>query len=101
MKYPDVQKEIDSMMHWKFSKKSDRWLQSYQEMVEGGKLTQQENNKKLSKKVDQYNLDGSFIQTFESVKDAARYAKVDTTAIRRVCQNKQKTSAGFIWKYHQ
>lgn len=101
MKYPDVQKEIDLMMDWKFSKFSDNWLESYQRMVDGGKSTSQANNKNQSKKIDQYDLDGSFIQTFESLSDASNFASVDRAAIRRVCQNKQKTSGGFIWKYHQ
>lgn len=96
-----IQQEVDSIMNWKFAKKTDKWLESFPQMVDGGKLTAQIGKESQAVKVDQYDLDGNYIQTFDSVRDAAKFACVDRTAIRRVCQGKQKKSAGFIWKYHE
>lgn len=53
-------------------------------------------------KVDQYNLDGVFIKTHESMRAAGIEAgKVSYSRnIYTVCVGKQKTAYGFIWKYH-
>jgi hypothetical protein len=52
--------------------------------------------------VDQYTLDGQYIQTFACMKDAvASLGKQnkDTTGISNCCRNKQKTSYGYMWTY--
>jgi group I intron endonuclease len=55
---------------------------------------------KHSKTVSKFSLDGPYIETFESLKDAAESAGVTSTAICRCCSGKTMTSGGFIWKYH-
>jgi len=49
-------------------------------------------------KVDQYTIDGEFIQSFASGKDAAVAAGVKAAAIYKALSGKCKTSGGFIWK---
>lgn len=52
-------------------------------------------------KVDQYTRDGEYIQTFDSLMDAARSIEKDTNAaIVACCKGKRKSYFGFIWKYH-
>lgn len=51
--------------------------------------------------VNQYNLDGEYITTYESIKDAARSignVKADSDIIRN-CKGKTKYSHGYIWRY--
>lgn len=60
------------------------------------------NNSKL-KKVEQYDLDGNYIRTFDSVKLA--YASTGCTTangaanITAVCKGRQKSAYGYKWKY--
>jgi len=51
--------------------------------------------------VEQYTLDGKYLQTFNSVKDAALslgIRRADTNIIN-TCKGKYKKSYGYIWKY--
>lgn len=52
-----------------------------------------------AKKVGQYDLDGNFIQSFPSTKEAARQLNLDSSTISKVCRGKNKTHGGFIFKY--
>lgn len=58
--------------------------------------------KKPGKKVDQYDLNGNYIQTFNRVVDAGMamgnyYRHVQITSC---CRGKVRTACGYIWKYH-
>jgi group I intron endonuclease len=51
-------------------------------------------------KVDQYSLDGIFIQTFASKKLAAKETGAHPASINKVITGKNKTAGGFLWKLH-
>lgn len=51
------------------------------------------------KKIHQYNLDGSFIKEFESVKQAGEELGIDNTGISKCLKGHLKKSGGYIWKY--
>lgn len=51
-------------------------------------------------KIDQHRLDGVFIQTFASGKDAAKSLGISHDAIYKALSGKHKTAGGFIWKQH-
>lgn len=51
------------------------------------------------KKVEQYTLDGEYIQTFDSLKDAWLKTGANIGSIGHVCKGLQKSSAGYLWKY--
>ena len=57
---------------------------------------------KQRKKVDMFSIDGIYIQTFDSISNAA--TSMGNTnkrvSIKRCCQGKYKSAYGFIWKYH-
>lgn len=57
-------------------------------------------NPKLHKAVDQYTKIGEFITTYESRTDAELKTGADKSAIGRCCDNKQRTSMGYIWRHH-
>lgn len=51
-------------------------------------------------KVNQYTVDGKFIQSFESCSEAARSIGLkNNSPIVQVCKGIAKTSGGFVWKY--
>lgn len=57
---------------------------------------------KLIKKVYQFDLEGNYIQTFNSITDACFFLGKgrQTTSICAACSGKQKTAFGYIWKYN-
>lgn len=50
-------------------------------------------------RVEQYNIDGNYIQTFEYVRDASKQLGIDESSIIKCCRNKRKTAGNYIWKY--
>jgi group I intron endonuclease len=50
-----------------------------------------------SQKVYQYDLEGKYIQSFDSYREAGRQLKYDYTPISRCARSKQKTAYGFKW----
>lgn len=56
-------------------------------------------NLKHKKAVKQYTLDGELIKTHRTVTAAAKYVNISPSSISASCLGRQKTSAGFIWKY--
>jgi len=53
-----------------------------------------------SKKVYQYSLDGTFIDTFVCVEEAVRHLKKAGSSIRACARGKLKTAHGFKWSYN-
>jgi len=52
------------------------------------------------RKVSQYDLQGNFIKSFESIKDAASY-EFDEGNIQDCCVGRLKSSKGYIWRYSE
>ena len=57
--------------------------------------------KKIMKPINQYDMNGKLIMSYESAADAAR--KLDKTAgnISECCKNKRKSAYGFKWQYQE
>ena len=51
------------------------------------------------KKINQYDLQGNFIRSYESAREAERLGGFRNQNIAHCCKNKQKTHYGYIWKY--
>jgi group I intron endonuclease len=49
--------------------------------------------------VNQYDLEGNFIQEWVNIKTASIKLGIDNGSIGNVCKNKQQTAGGFKWKY--
>lgn len=61
------------------------------------------NLNKIGKPVDQYSLDGDYIQTFVSTAQASRYFGDYNTrgiTIQECCKGKNKQSYGYQWRWH-
>jgi hypothetical protein len=56
-------------------------------------------NSPCSKRVYQYDLDGTFIASFGSTREATRELKKEGSDIARCAQGKRKTARGFKWSY--
>lgn len=59
------------------------------------------NNFKISKEVNQYDINGKFIKKWISIKEAERQLKIRNSHICECCKNKCKTAGGFIWRYEK
>lgn len=53
-----------------------------------------------SKKIDQYDLSGNFLATFQSAAEAARVTNGSAGKIAATARGVQKTSGGFKWRWH-
>lgn len=52
-----------------------------------------------TKKINQYDLNGNFIATYNSIREAERITGTRNTGINECLHNNYKSSNGFIWKY--
>ena len=79
-------------------------LKYYEEKGEGNKVNIEKHREAMAKasgrKIDQFDKDGKFIKTYISISDAARNIGISESGIRLAANGKNKTSGGFIWKYH-
>lgn len=57
------------------------------------------NGKNAARKVEQMDLDGNVIATFESAHEAQRVTGVRNGNINNCCQGKTKTSGGYRWRF--
>lgn len=60
-----------------------------------------DNFKKLYKKVYKMSLENKFLQSYESLKDAANKNNCEKSGISACCNGKIKTYKGYIWKYEK
>lgn len=52
------------------------------------------------KKVEQYDLEGNYIKTWDCLADIAReYNIINASNIVSVCKGKRKKSVGYVWRY--
>lgn len=58
-------------------------------------------NKKISKEVNQYSLDGVLIKTWKSTREIERELGYYCSAISECCNGKRKTVYGFRWEYSE
>ena len=56
-------------------------------------------DKKLGKKINKYDLDGNFIETYDSIKIAAKENNMHRSQISNCCNKKYKKAKGYIWRY--
>lgn len=54
---------------------------------------------KSSKKIDQYTIKNIYVQTFNSIGEAAKYLNKYKGSIIQVLKGNQKSAYGYIWKY--
>jgi len=67
--------------------------------IEKSKNIANRNRLVSTKSVLQYNLEGKFIKKFKSITEASILTKTCLTSISKCCNNNQKSTNGFIWKF--
>jgi group I intron endonuclease len=55
--------------------------------------------KSLNKEIIQFNMNGGYINSFSSMKEAENSTGISAYNISGCVRNKQKTAGGYIWKY--
>lgn len=55
--------------------------------------------KRVSKKINQYDLEGNLIKTWDTAVQAAKTLGICDVPIRKCCHGKEKTYKGFIWRF--
>ena len=57
--------------------------------------------KRKNLKVNQFDINGEYIKTFQNIEEAAKEIGISESSIRQACNGTQgrKTAKGFIWKY--
>ena len=58
-----------------------------------------EANKARRRKVEQYTMQGEYVATFESIRDAGMSNGINEGSIGQCCLGKYKHAGGYIWKY--
>lgn len=53
-----------------------------------------------TKKINQYDLKGNYIKTWNSIINASKTLKIDTSAITKCCRGKRNKAGGYKWKYN-
>lgn len=54
---------------------------------------------KRKKKVYQYNIQGEFIDEFESVSEASKKTGLNKSSIAKVCRGERNSCGGYFWKF--
>jgi len=52
------------------------------------------------KPIDQYNLDGTYVKSYDSIKHASEELNIGRDSIYGCCVGKYRQGGGFIWKYN-
>lgn len=58
------------------------------------------NNRKRGISVNQYDLNGNYIQSYDNMKIASKETNISYPGICNCCSGNLKTSGGYIWKYN-
>ncbi len=58
-------------------------------------------SKRVSKKVEQFDKQGNYIKTWDSITEASQGNNSMRKKISFVCKGTRKTTGGFIWKYEE
>lgn len=66
-----------------------------------GHKVSEEHKKKLSKEVNQFSKDGSFITTYPSLNEAGRNTGIHIGHISECCIGRLKSAGGFVWKFKE
>lgn len=53
----------------------------------------------LSKRIDQYTKDGTYVKTWDCISDAARHYKGNPCQFINCCAGRAKTCKGYVWRY--
>lgn len=67
----------------------------------GVKLTDEQKKKRGALQIDQYDMDGNFINSFISIHEASNQTGISRDCISKCCRNIFKQAGGYIWRYNK
>lgn len=73
------------------------WCTNYYNMTYGTRI--EKITKLIQKKVNVYDLEGNYINTFDSLKEAGIALNCDNSSITKVCKGKKKHHKGYVFRY--
>ena len=78
---------------------TERSVKHRVEKSESYKEFEGKHNLMTTQEVEQYCIDGTYINTFKSISEAAKKTKFSYTSIRRVLNGTEPSVGGYVWKY--
>lgn len=97
---------------WHSSKIKNMTEEDWKEYLEDDTIYQEKLNRLYKKiedrkipkrptrrKINQLSMNGDYIQTFDSIKEAELALNIGSSHISAVCQGKRKSTGGFKWEY--
>lgn len=78
---------------------TDRCVKHRMKGSESYKELEGKHNLMTTQEVEQYCIDGTYINTFKSISEAAKKTKFSYTSIRRVLNGTEPSVGGYVWKY--
>lgn len=54
---------------------------------------------KISQRINQYDLSGNLVASWESISEACKHIGVDSSRVVRCCKGRLRKTGGYIWKY--
>lgn len=96
---PNNLPEVNHIDENKGNNKADNleWCTRSYNVNYGSRIEKQ--RKTLIKPVAAYDAIGNFVQSFDSLAEAALFANVDGSNISRACKKEGRLSGGYMWKY--
>lgn len=79
--------------------KSDNRIENLEWCTAKYNMSYGNRTKNIKKQVNQYDLQGNFIKTWDSITLVQETLKIDGSSISKCCKNKIKQAKGFKWKY--
>lgn len=103
-KYPSVLRACHKQ---RLSYKGYQWRFLYDtspvlNIVRQKRITRSKNHINIinpGRKILQYDLQGKYIATWDSIKDVATYYNVHSSSISHVCRGKRQQACGYQWRY--
>lgn len=89
----DARKTIGRKNSEKYS--TEKWKLEHKQQLENLAMY----GIKKSKKVDQFDMNGNYIKTFSSMKEAGRETSIRDGNICKCCKGKTPSAGGYIWRY--
>ena len=77
------------------------WSEEDKERIRQVNISHPSKGQFPSRKINQYDLDGNYIKTWNNMGEIKRELGISHCTISDCCRGKQNTSGGFIWKYCQ
>ena len=78
---------------------TERFVKHFVKKSEDYKLLEGKHNLMTTQEVVQYYTDGTYINTFKSISEAAEKTKFSCGSIKAVLNGKEPSIGGYVWKY--